>query len=235
MGGNRNFDMLIDAIYKNDISAVERILSDGVEVNRCVIQDEGKTHRTPLMIAATFQDSACVELLLANGADPNIRPKNEYTALIHATRNLNANSVRLLLEAKADTRQTDYLNDTPFMHLCRKYQNSAYPVIEVFLDYGDDPNQRNQQGQTPLMLLAKCREIISYSNIDYVKPTDLLIRKGADPELKDDSGNSAVSIAKIFGKSQPLIEHLNNYVEHKNLNETIDNFQNKNKIDGLNF
>ena len=59
--------MLVDAVYSGDASAVVRLIEQGHDVN-----DFGKDDWTPLTVAVEKDDVKLVELLLKNGADPNM-------------------------------------------------------------------------------------------------------------------------------------------------------------------
>lgn len=120
---------LINAIRQNDVAAVRHALSGGrveliaddmgttplmyaalvggPDVIRLLI-DRGvqvnasnKFGATALMWAASRTEN--VKALLARGADVNARASNGWTALIAATRYGNANAMRILLAAGADT------------------------------------------------------------------------------------------------------------------------------------
>lgn len=223
MDADTAFDNLIKALYHDDINAVKQMILLGADINRCSLQDQGRSLKTPLLIASRIQAHFCVELLLEHGADPNIRPDNEYTALIYAARDSHYKNVELLLNAKADMTQTDHVGDTPLMHACRAYYNRTFKTLETLLNYGDDPNQRNDQGETPLMLLVKCRSVRAHLDIDYVKAADLLLQKGADLTLVDKNGNTALDIAKIYNKDKLLVDFINSQFENHRLNELVIN------------
>ncbi|KAF7531972.1 hypothetical protein G7054_g8378 [Neopestalotiopsis clavispora] len=65
----------------------------------------------------------------------------------------------------------------------------ALKHIELLLAGGVDPNSRNSKGETP----------ISHSESTYM--TEILIKHGADTEIKDYNGNSPLSIATKRGHS----------------------------------
>jgi ankyrin repeat protein len=131
-------DSLVDAIRRNDVAAVKRTLGstetaqfiDDTETTPLmyaalcaspdvirILTDHGAsvnaTNRfgaTALMWAATAR-SENVKALLALAADVNVRARNGRTALLTATRYGNANAMRMLLAAGADTSSPETRRD----------------------------------------------------------------------------------------------------------------------------
>jgi ankyrin repeat protein len=133
------------------------------------------TGQTALIIASTMGNTDIVALLLDNGADPNIRDSNTFTAL-HAA-----------------VRDSDYGTD----HASRV---TAAATVKVLLAHGADPNVRiNQkkqtvralnevsfQGATPLALAAEV------NSLDAIKE---LVKGGADPKIATEQGTTPLMLA----------------------------------------
>jgi ankyrin repeat protein len=137
------------------------------------------TGQTALIIASTMGNTAIVEALLENGADPNIRDGNTFTAL-HAA-----------------VRDSDYGVD-------HESRVAAVATVKVLLAHGADPNARlNQkkqtvravnelafQGATPLALAAEV------NSLDAIKE---LVKGGADPKIPTEQGTTPLIMAAGAG------------------------------------
>jgi uncharacterized protein len=136
--------------------------------------------QTALIVASTMGNTDIVEALLENGADPNIRDGNSFTAL-HAA-----------------VRDSDYGTD-------RGGRVSAAATVKVLLAHGADPNARlNQkgrqsvravneiafQGATPLALAAEV------NSLDAIKE---LVKAGADPNIATEQGTTPLMLAAGAG------------------------------------
>ena len=93
---------LFDAVERNDLAAVEQLLSRDAGVNSLDLRYPSWYAAPPLIRAAQAGHSEMVRLLLANGADVNARDAGGGTALIWACNDDHIDCVRLLLAAGAD-------------------------------------------------------------------------------------------------------------------------------------
>ncbi|KAN0067282.1 Ankyrin repeat-containing domain protein [Elaphomyces granulatus] len=91
---------------------------------------------TPLSRAAENGDKAVVELLLKNGAQPDLEDEDGWTALLRAIERRHAVVVQLLLA-----------QGTP---LSRAAENGDEVVVELLLKNGAQPDFKDADGQTPL-------------------------------------------------------------------------------------
>ena len=85
-------------------------------------------------------------------------------------------------------------NNTP---LCNAIIKGDIATVKKFVEYGSDVNELSN-GLTPLMLAAR------YNKVDILK---YLLEKGADKQIKDERGNTALKYAE-FSKAQEALEFL---------------------------
>ena len=85
-------------------------------------------------------------------------------------------------------------NNTP---LCNAIIKGDIATVKKFVEYGSDVNEMSN-GLTPLMLAAR------YNKVDILK---YLLEKGADKQIKDERGNTALKYAE-FSKSQEAMDFL---------------------------
>jgi len=156
---------------QGDLKSTRLLLAAGARPNT-QHPDNGQT---ALIIASTMGNTEIVEALLENGADPNIRDGNTFTAL-HAA-----------------VRDSDYGAD----HASRV---AAAATVKVLLAHGADPNARidqkkqtvravNEQafqGATPLALAAEV------NSLDAIKE---LVKGGADPKIPTEQGTTSLILA----------------------------------------
>jgi ankyrin repeat protein len=134
---------------------------------------------TPLIIASTMGRTDVVSVLLDNGADPNMKDKNSFTAL-HAA-----------------VRDSDYGED-------RTSRAASVATVKALLAHGANPNARlkqekptvktvtevSLQGATPLALAAEV------NNLEAVKA---LLEGGADPLIATEKGTTPLILASGAG------------------------------------
>jgi ankyrin len=153
---NRQF---FKAIKVGDLDAVEDfIVKKRVNPNVRSI-DESRT--CPLIEAARNGDLPMIDLLLYHGAELDCKAGNGKTPLICALEAQKIDAALALIQRGADARREDARskgadinhgdeNGIAALHVAAK--KNMYPVVQVLLDNGANPNCRSKQGYTPLML-----------------------------------------------------------------------------------
>ena len=137
---------LHEAVMKNDIAEVKRLLEAGADVS-------AKTKHggyTPLHYAAENGDTASIMALLAAGADLEAKfaNGNGYTPLHLAALQGHVASVKVLLQAGADVAaKSDFDGRTP-LHFAAGGGSTA--SVKALLEAGADPNVPDKDGDTPL-------------------------------------------------------------------------------------
>jgi len=118
------------------VDCVAVLLDNGVPVD---IFDDA--HGTPLLRAARQHSApvdACMALLLARGADPNVRQDDGTTALHLATRAGRSTAVGHLLDAGADP---DPLDERGFTPLHSAAELGIVRLVDLLLKAGADPTR----------------------------------------------------------------------------------------------
>ena len=119
------------------------LIEQNADVN--IIDDNGMT---PLIWAAGIGQPGSVQLLIENGADLEIVEKNQKeTALMRAARIGNIESLRVLVDAKANLAKTNLLGQSAVI-----IASSAAPVekIELLVEAGADLSIRDARGWSVL-------------------------------------------------------------------------------------
>ena len=154
---------LIEAAMRNDITEVESLLDEGIDINA-----KGPDGTTALHEAAFRGHKALMELLLARGADVNARSDKGVTPLYSACRKENTDIVNLLLEKGADVNAKTNEGAAPLYIAC---QEGRPEVVKILLEHDADIDDNSFKEITPLMM-ASCeghQEIVHF-----------LLEKGAD-------------------------------------------------------
>ena len=88
--------------YKGHDNVVKTFIEAGIFIN---LRDEGDTKWTALMNAVFYDEISCLQILLDNGADPNIKDEEKgQTALMLATEKNMPDIVAELLKKGADDK-----------------------------------------------------------------------------------------------------------------------------------
>ncbi len=134
--------------------------------------------KLPLMYACVNITTDCVdlvELLLAKGANPNARDKNDATPLMYAIGNSDPQKacriIELLLAYQADINAVDYKGETALMRAVQPPVRSI-AVIKQLLLGGADWKISDNNGDTALDLALKV------NNIEAVNLLKNIINKG---------------------------------------------------------
>ncbi len=155
---------------------------------------------TPLLYAARENCIACVDVLLASGADINLPDPDGVSPLLLAIMNANWDLAKRLIDAGADVDQWDIYGEAPLFTAIGLHdrvdggrasidplnETGGLDIVRMLLEGGADPNMQlffrpanvrgstNTRGSTPLIRAA------TNGDLDIVH---LLLEHGADPTL----------------------------------------------------
>ena len=105
---------------------------------------------TPLLVAIDQENTAIVECLLKNGADPNIEDaSNGFSPLMLACWMGDKSLVKTLIELKANVNALSYLGCSP---LSLAMGGNHPEIVKILKKAGADVHLENQNGDTPMSM-----------------------------------------------------------------------------------
>ena len=152
--------------------------------------------RRPLHLAAMYGDRDLVRLLLDHGADMEGRDGLGRTPLMWAVGRGNLKTLRSLLERGAAVNARDAKGRTALIRAAR-FDPRA---VRVLLAHGADPEMKDVDGWTPLMIAVSAREAESVR---------ILLAHGADPNAVNRRRQTplllAVDRSRFLVQTGPLV------------------------------
>uniref|UniRef100_A0A0G4HYK4 Uncharacterized protein n=1 Tax=Chromera velia CCMP2878 TaxID=1169474 RepID=A0A0G4HYK4_9ALVE len=205
-----------------------------VDAKANVDMEDKTSKKTALIWASENGHTDIVRLLVDAKANVDMQNKNsKKTALLWASDNGHTDIVRLLVDAKANVDMQDQSGKTALM--CASLAGHT-DVVRLLVDAKASVDMQDKKGNSVLMLAIQKEnvEMVEYllarpgsatqtvANIPdpqgrtplfraaaggHIFLVELLLRRGADPSLKDASGNTALAVAEEAGKMQ-VVERL---------------------------
>uniref|UniRef100_A0ABD2X5E8 Uncharacterized protein n=1 Tax=Trichogramma kaykai TaxID=54128 RepID=A0ABD2X5E8_9HYME len=185
-----------------DVDLVKTFIEISKEIQQTVQLDIGdKIGDTPLHLAVKYKNLEVVELLLRNGANPNLINEGGLTPLHIICKIENCKDlIEKFFEINNDIQQTvqvdmrDNWGNSP-LHLALRRENRM--AAEVLLRRGADPNSINKDGLTPLHVISMRRRDNDLPNmlIELSNAVDLTLQL----DIQDKSGNTPLHLALDHG------------------------------------
>jgi uncharacterized protein len=217
---------LMLAIDRNDVDGATRLVRAHADVNAA-----NEYGATALWIAAAGGNVQVAKLLLDARANPNAKLLSGETPLMTAVDNGHADVAKLLLDRGADVnaRETGS-GQTALMWAAA---NKSTDIVTLLLDHGADARARSTRGFTPLLFAAQQGEVESgrlllragadvndrggndrktalivaaasgHSNF-----ATLLLDSGANPDLSDEIGFTALHYAALDAGGGDIVRTL---------------------------
>jgi ankyrin repeat protein len=183
---------LMDAVLANDVSLVRDAL------NRHGPTPVDETGRTPIDIACGLNNLQVVLILLEHGADVKKADNFGYTPLMWAAGSARKQIVGLLLGGGADAGALDKSSRSALHWVAANGNEDHTTLYRLLVAYHAPIDQRDSNGRTALMQEATVRTASGAA---------FLLQRGANPEIKDNVGNSARSVAGLCGNRE-LVERI---------------------------
>lgn len=181
-------DPLIQAIFRNDIAAFQKLLEGGADPNHFLRNGLG-----PLHMAIKLHRHDMFDLLLEHGADINLaprepQPKWAYSPLFIAVKFQNTHAYRVLIDRGAIDSPTGFFHTA----VCPAVYNNNLAMVKELVARGSDLNQCVHDGYRSLIYIAaryKCTEILKYLlslglHPDMLPPTPYQLNYGHSPHIQ---------------------------------------------------
>ncbi|MBN1413168.1 MAG: ankyrin repeat domain-containing protein [Spirochaetales bacterium] len=169
----------------NSTEAADFLIDKGALIN--VYNENGFT---PFHVATAMGSLSMVELLLARGADREMKAIKGFTPFILAIRRGRLEIVQYLLSVGVDT-------ETGFP-LHTAVREGKVEITEFLLKEEFNPNQKDGSGNTPLFYAIIRNKVADVS----AEMTKLLLAFGADRELRNMDGKTALEVVRERGDSE---------------------------------
>lgn len=193
-----SYDLIHD-IASDDQDKVNEKLFANEERKFLNANRQGINGQTALMQAVEKGVPILVEHLLEVGANPNLRNNDGQTALMYASILGEENIFQTLLEYGADINVKNGVNDTALSLVCdglvfevgeegfiRDCEGRATNIVRMLIERGVSDVDAGRQSWTPLMTAS----IRGYSEV-----VKMLLEAGADPNLENYDGLTALGLA----------------------------------------
>ena len=208
-------NILKRAVEKGNIKVLRRFIENGINLDFKYKSLNGYSSNTLLITASENGYTDIVELLLKNGASPDIFNSADTTALMEACHNQHPLIVELLLRHGADPNIFKRWGPTALILAVDK---DDVKITELLLEYNVDPNFRMKgNGDTPLMIASR------RGNTEIAT---LLLERGANPNIlkldTNNSNNTALIMAAMKNRA-PMVELLLEYNADPNLRNSAQN------------
>lgn len=198
---------LINAIESNNINNIKELIKAGADINA---QNErfGLTALSYAIINKPNANIDIVKLLLASGANTNIKGNFGTTPLLFAVSNCDKEIVELLLAYNANINHTDDKQMSVF-HGVQNHEACQILINQVINDFDqatliDMINAQDIWERTPLHKAAQG---------GYKEIAELLLAQGADKSIKIEQGPYKDKTASDMAGTAEIKESINNYMQ----------------------
>ena len=181
------------AAASGNASMVKLLLDAHANPNAALLSGE-----TPLMTAIDNGNADTAALLIARGADVNARESNGgQTALMWAVADRAPTLVKLLLGHRADPRARSMLGFTPLLFAA---QQGDVDSGRLLLEAEADVDDRGTADRKTALIIAAASGHTAFAG--------LLLDAGANPDLSDEAGFTAMHYAALDARGAGIVRAL---------------------------
>ncbi len=167
---------LHDAAARDDVAVIERLLSDGAELDRR--DDSGST---PLLVATRANQVRAARALIDAGADVNAKDAIQDSAYLYAGARGYLDILKMTLAHGADLKSTNRYGGTALIPAAER---GHVETVRTLIEAGVDVDHVNRLDWTALLEAI----ILGDGGERHQRIVDLLLQAGADPNLADGAG-----------------------------------------------
>ena len=191
---NEQVENLIDAVDEGNLEDVINHIGNGVDVNAIGFHYSNALHR-----ACFYGHIPIINTLLSAGADPDIKEARRgktplmitLDTIYYLSQNIDGTNAqieiaKILLEAGVDLNAKDNCGDSALVYAITKTKKGI--ISSILIEAGADVNSQNDDDLTALMISCGGWAIPK-------KCVEILLKAGANTELKDNQGNTALTYA----------------------------------------
>ncbi len=171
-------------------------------LNSNVIKSSDGAGNTPLHLAAEWQLTPVVSLIIDKGGDPNARNANGETPIFNAVKADSGPSIRTLLsgsgDKKADVNARDFLGNTA-LHSCIRW--AAVNAADTLIAYDAQSNARKLINARNLAGKTALHEASRTGNLPFIRT---LLTAGADINAVDETGKTSLTDAIVANRTDAV-------------------------------
>ena len=173
------------AAANGDIAEIEKLIAEGEKVD---LQDANS--RTPLIVAAYRKHHDAVRALLRLGADPNARDLQRFDLLAIAAVNNDMELLKIGIESGTDPRAiAGNYNGTALIAAAHL---GHVEIVKALIEAKAPLDHVNSMGWTALIMCV----VLGNGSKEHVATVEALVKAGANVDIKDRSGNTALAHAR---------------------------------------
>lgn len=180
---------------------IDELISNGADMYAETMECTGDTPAPASAIAAAFSQFDNFLKFLECGYDVNHIDSQGMTLLMHCAANDWEAGARALLKRGADPSIRDISGRTALFYVCSFHDVCYSEIIDILLEYGADINSTDNEGNTALLRIADKEVEGDRTHLD-------LIARGIDVNIRNNAGETALSIARKHGHSYLISELL---------------------------